>query len=107
MLSFFLQLGYNFMVLGILSYFGFYPDHCDHCVLEPLDSVTVLKSVYLFVLAINLVSESGFSQETEPICMIMMKEVYFRELGHKITELANLESVSYRLETQMGFDVQS
>lgn len=36
--------------------------------------------------------------------MIMMKEVYFRELGHKITELANLESVSYRLETQMGFD---
>jgi len=39
--------------------------------------------------------------------MIMIKEVYFRELGHKITELANLESVGYRLETQMGFDVQS
>ena len=104
MLSFFLQLGYYFMVLGILSYLGFYP---DHCILEPLDSVTVLKTVDLFVLAINLVSESGFSQETEPICMIMIKEVYFRELGHKITELANLESVGYRLETQMGFDVQS
>ena len=92
------------MVLDILSYFGFYP---DHCVVEPLDSVTVLKSVDLFVLAINLVPESGFSQETEAICMIMIKEVYFRELGHKITELANLESVGYRLQTQMGFGVQS
>ena len=51
------------MVLGILSYLGFYP---DHCILEPLDSVTVLKSVDLFVLAINLVPESGFSQETDP-----------------------------------------
>ena len=39
--------------------------------------------------------------------MIMIKEVYFRELGHKITELANLESVGYRLQTQMGFGVQS
>ena len=81
MLSFFLQQGYNFMVLGTLSYFGFYPDHCDP-VVEPLDSVMVLKSVDLFVTAINVVSESGFSQETEPICMIMIKEVYFRELGH-------------------------
>ena len=75
--------------------------------MEPLDSVTVLKSADIFVLAINLGSQSGFSQETEPIHMIMIKEMYFKELGHKITVLANLKSGGWRLETQAGFDVQS